>query len=81
MTATSAVSPGRSASPGSSGSQRNPVVSRAPATGPFSPEVTWAAVASAVSAIAGAPPASLGPDTLTMARIATLAGVTEVHHD
>jgi hypothetical protein len=34
MTATSAVAPGRSASPGSSGSQRNPLVSRAPATGP-----------------------------------------------
>jgi hypothetical protein len=37
-------------------------------------------VASAVSAIAGALPASLAPDTLTTARIATLAGVTEVHH-
>ena len=71
MTATNAVSPGRSASPSSSGSQRNPVVSRAPATGPFSPEVTWAA---------GALPASLAPDMLTTARIATLAGVTEVHH-
>ena len=80
MTATSAVSPGRSASPGSSGSQRNPVVSRAPAAGPFSPEVTWAAGASAVSAIAGALPASLAPGTLTTARIAALAGVTEVHH-
>lgn len=80
MTATSAVSPGRSASPGSSGSQRNPMVSRAAATGPFSPEVTWAAVASAVSAIAGARAASLAPGTLTTARIATLAGVTEVHH-
>ena len=56
MTATSAVSPGRSASSGSSGSQRNPVVSRAPVTGPFSPEVTWAAAASAVSAIAGGTP-------------------------
>jgi hypothetical protein len=80
MTATNAVSPGPPASPGSSRSQRNPVVSRAPATEPFSPEVTWAAVASAVSAIAGALPASLVPDTLTAARIATLAGVTEVHH-
>ena len=80
MAATSAVSPGRSASPGSSGSQRNPVVSRVPATGPFSPEVTWAAVASALSAIAGARAASLAPGTLTTARIATLAGVTEVHH-
>ena len=80
MTATSAVSPGRSASPGSSGSQRNPMVSRALATGSFSPEVTWAAVASAVSAIAGALAASLAPDTLTTARIATPTGVTEVRH-
>jgi hypothetical protein len=80
MTATSAVSPGRSASPGSSGSQRIPMVSRAPATGPFSPKVTWAAVASALSAIAGALATSLVPDTFTMAKIATLTGVTEVHH-
>ena len=80
MTATSAVSPGRSASPGSSGSQRNPMVSRALATGSFSPEVTWAAVASAVSAIAGALAASLAPDTLTTARIATPTGVTGVRH-
>jgi hypothetical protein len=80
MTATRAVSPGLSASPGSSGSQRNPVVSRVPASGPFAPEVTWAAVASAVSAVAGALPASLAPDTLTRARIATLAGVREVRH-
>ena len=80
MTATSAVSPGRSASPDSSGSQRNPMVSRAPATGPFSPKVTWAAVASALSAIAGARAASLAPGTLTTAKIATLTGVTEVHH-
>jgi hypothetical protein len=80
MTATSPVSPGRSASPDSSGSQRNPMVSRAPATGPFSPKVTWAAVASALSAIAGALAASLAPDTLTTAKIATLTGVTEVHH-
>jgi hypothetical protein len=56
------------------------VVSRVPATGPFSPEVTWAAVASAVSAIAGVLPASLAPGTLTAARIAALAGVTEVRH-
>ena len=81
MTATSAVAPGRSASSGSSGSQRNPVVSRVPVTGPFSPEVTWAAAASAVSAIAGALPGSLAPGTLTAARIAELADVTEVHHD
>ena len=80
MTATSAVSPGRSAGPGSSGSRRNPVVSGAPAAGPFAPEVTWAAGASAVSAIAGALPASLVPDTFPTGRIATLAGVTEVRH-
>ena len=80
MTATHTVSPGLSASPGSSGSQRNPVVSRVPASGPFAPEVTWAAVASAVSAIAGALPASLVPETFTAARIATPAGVTEVRH-
>jgi hypothetical protein len=80
MTATSPVSPGRSASPDSNGSQRNPMVSRAPATGPFSPKVTRAAVASALSAIAGALAASLAPDMLTTAKIATLTGVTEVHH-
>jgi hypothetical protein len=80
MTATSPVSPGRSTSPDSNGSQRNPMVSRAPATGPFSPKVTRAAVASALSAIAGALAASLAPDTLATAKIATLTGVTEVHH-
>jgi len=80
MTATSPVSPGRSASPDSSGLQRNPQDSPAPATGPFAPMVTWAAVASALSAIAGALAASPAPDTLTTARIATLADVTEVRH-
>jgi hypothetical protein len=80
MTAPRPVSPGRSTSPDSNGSQRNPMVSRAPATGPFSPKVTWAAVASALSAIAGALAASLAPDTLTTAKIATLTGITEVHH-
>jgi hypothetical protein len=80
MTATSPVSPGRSASLDFSGSQRNPMVSRAPATGPFAPGMTWAAGASAVSATAGALPASLAPDTLTAARIATPTGVTEVRH-
>ena len=80
MTVTSAVFPGRSASPDSGGSPRIPVVPPVPATGPFAPEVAWAAVASAVSAIAGALPASLAPDTLATARIATLAGVTEVRH-
>ena len=80
MTATSAVSPGRSASPGSSGSQRNPMVSRALATGSFCPKLARAAVASALSAIARALAASLAPDTLTTARIATPTGVTEVRH-
>jgi hypothetical protein len=80
MTAASPVSPGRSTSPDFSGSQRIPVVSRVPATGPFSPKVTWAAEASALSAIAGALAASLAPDMLTTAKIATLTGVTEVHH-
>jgi len=80
MTSTSPVSPGRSASPDSSGLQRNPQDSRAAATGPFAPTVTWAAVASAQSAIAGALAASPAPDTFTAARIATPAGVTEVHH-
>ena len=41
---------------------------------------TWAAVAGALSVIAGALAASLAPDTLTTAKIATLTGVTEVHH-
>ena len=81
MTATSPVSPGRSASPDSSGLQRNPQDSRAPATGLFAPTATWAAaVASALSAIAGALAASPAPDTFTTARIATPTGVTEVHH-
>jgi hypothetical protein len=82
MTSTSPVSPGRSASPDSSGSglQRNPQDSRAAATGSFAPTVTWAAVASAQSAIAGALAASPAPDTFTAAKIATPAGVTEVHH-
>ena len=80
MTATSAVSPGRSASPDSSGLQRNPQDSRAPATGRFAPTVTWAAVASALSAIAGALAASLAPDTFITAWIATPTGVTEVYH-
>ena len=80
MAATSAVSPGRSASPGSSGSQRNPVVSRALATGPFSPEVTWLPWRVPCQSSPGHSAAFLAPDTLTAARIATLAGVTEVHH-
>jgi hypothetical protein len=80
MTATCPVSPGRSASPDSNGLQRNPQDSRAAATGLFAPTVTLAAVASALSAIAGAGAASPAPDTFTAARIATPAGVTEVHH-
>ena len=80
MTATSPVSPGRSASPDSSGLRRNPQDSRAPATGRFAPTVTWAAVASALSAIAGALAASLAPDTFITAWIATPTGVTEVYH-
>jgi hypothetical protein len=80
MTATSPVSPGRPASPGSSGVQRNPQDSRALATGPFAPTVTWAAGASAQSAVAGALAASPAPDTFTTARIATPAGVIEVRH-
>jgi len=80
MTATSPVFPGRSSSPGSSGSQRNPQDSRAPAAGSFAPTVTWAAVASVLSAIAGALAASLAPGTLTAAKIATPTGVTEVRH-
>jgi hypothetical protein len=79
MTATSAVSPGRPASPGSSGSQRNPMVSRSCHWIIFT-RSDMGCRASAVSAIAGALAASLAPDTLTTARIATLAGVTEVHH-
>ena len=80
MTAASAVSPGRSASPGSSRSQPDPMVSRASATGSASPRVTWAAVASALSAIAGALTACLPRGALATAKIAMLAGVTEVHH-
>ena len=80
MTATSPASPGRPTRSGSSGSQRNPQDSRAPVTGPFAPTVTRAAGAGALSAIAGALAASLAPDTLTTARIATSAGVTQVHH-
>jgi hypothetical protein len=80
MTATGPVSPGRPASPDSSGLQRNPQDSRAPATGTFAPMVTWAAVASALSAIAGALAASPAPDTFTRARFVTPTGAAEVHH-
>jgi hypothetical protein len=80
MTVTSPVSPGRPTRPGSSGSRRNPQDSRVPATGPFAPTVRRAAVAGALSAIAGALAASLAPDTLTTAGIATPAGITQVHH-
>ncbi len=80
MTATSPVSPGRSTSPTPTDRSETRWFSRAPATGPSSPKVTRAAVASALSAIARALAASLAPDTLTTAKIATLTGVTEVHH-
>src|SRR5260221_11168091 len=80
MTATSPVSPGGLTSPDSNGSQRNPTVARASATGPFSPNVTWAAGASALSAIVGALAASLAPDTLTTARCAALTSVLEAYH-
>ena len=80
MTATSPVSPGRPTRPGSSGAQRKPQDSRAPATGPFAPTVTRAAVTGALSAIASALAASLAPDTLTTAGIATPAGITQAHH-
>lgn len=80
MTAATPVFPDRSTSPGSTGSQRNPQDWRVPATGPFAPTVTWAAVAGALSAIAGARAASLAPDTLTTARNATPAGTTQVRY-
>ena len=80
MTAASAVSPGRSTSPGSGGSQRNPMVSRAPASGRVALNVIWAVVATGLSAIAGVLAVSLAAGTLSMARIVTLTGVTEVHH-
>lgn len=78
MTAASPVSPGRLTSPDSNGSRRDPMVPRA--SGSFSSNVTWAAAASALSAIAGALAASPAPDTLTTAKLAALTGVTEVHH-
>ena len=80
MTATSPFSPGQPTRPGSSGARRKPQDSRVPATGPFAPTVAWAAVSGALSVIAGALTASLAPDTLTTARIATPTGITQVHH-
>ena len=80
MKAASAVSPGRSASLRSSRSQPNPMVSRASATGPASPKVTWAAVAGALSAVVGTLAACLPRDALTTAEIAMPAGVTELRH-
>lgn len=80
MTAASAVSPGRSTGPGSGGSPRNPMVSRAPASGRVALNVIWAVVATGLSAIAGVLAVSLAAGTLSMARIVTLTGVTEVHH-
>ncbi len=80
MTATSAVSPGRSARRAPADRSETRWFRALLPLNHSHPEVTWAAVASAVSAIAGALPASLAPDTLTAARIATLVGVTEVRH-
>ena len=80
MTAARAVCPGRSTSPGSGGSQRNPMVSRARATGRVALKVTWAVVAGGLSAIAGVRAVSLAAGTLSAARIVMLTGVTEVHH-
>jgi hypothetical protein len=42
--------------------------------------VIWAVVATGLSAIAGVLAVSLAAGTLSMARIVTLTGVTEVHH-
>ena len=80
MTATSPVSPGRSGQP------RLQRIAAKPDG--FARSCHWAVRtesdkgrrASALSAIAGALAASLPPDMLTTAKIATLTGVTEVHH-
>jgi hypothetical protein len=79
MTAAGAVCPGRSTSPGSGGSQRNRMVSRAPATGRVVLNVTWAVVASGLSATGGVLAVSLAAGALPTAGIAMLTGVTEVH--
>ena len=81
MTATSAVAPSRSASPAPADRSGTRWFRALLSLGRVSPEVTWAAVASAGSAVAGALPGSLAPGTLTAAGIAALAGVTEVRHD
>jgi hypothetical protein len=80
MTAVSAVSPGRPASPGSSRSQRNPVVSRALATEPSSSEVTWGCRGECRVSHRRGTPGFPGARHAHDARIATLAGVTEVRH-
>jgi hypothetical protein len=81
MTAASAVCPGRPASTGPGGSQRNRMVSRALATGGVVLNVTWAVVASGLlSAIGGVLAVSLAAGTLSTARVAMLTGVTGVHH-
>ena len=81
MTAASAVFPGRRSSAGPGGSQRNPIVSRAPAAGRVVLNVTRAVVASGLlSAIGGVLAVSLAAGALPTARIAMLSGVTEVHH-
>jgi hypothetical protein len=79
MVAAIAVRPGRPTSPGSGGSQRNPMVSRSRATGRVALKVTWAVVAGGLSAMAGVLAVSLVAGTLSTARIALLMGVTGVH--
>jgi hypothetical protein len=76
MTAASAVFAGWRSSPGSGGSQRNPMVSRAPATGRVTLNVTWAAAASGLSAIAKVLAVSLAAGTLLTARTAMSTVVT-----
>jgi hypothetical protein len=80
MTAASAVFASRPFSPGSGGSQRSPMVSRAPATGRVALNVTWAAAASGLSAIAGVLAVSLAAGTLLTARTAMSTVVTGGHH-
>ena len=81
MTAACAVSRAGRAGPGPGGSQPDPVVSRAPATGRVALNVTWAAAVSGLSAFARVLAVSLAAGTLSTARIAMLRGVTEVRHD
>ena len=80
MTVASRVFPDRSTGPVFTGSPRIWVVSLVPAAGSFAPKVTWAAMAGALRAIAGMLAACLVRDAVATAKIATLAGITEVHH-